>query len=271
MPELPEVETTVRGLEPVLKGRRLVSVEPRRADLRRAIPADLRQRLTGARVTGLGRRAKYGLIDTDRGDTLVFHLGMSGRWRIDPDEIGAHDHLLIETDEGHRLALNDPRRFGSLDLVPTAEVESLAAFAAMGPEPLGDDFDGRYLEAALAGRSAPIKAMLLDQRIVAGLGNIYVCEALHMAGIAPGKAAGRISRARLDRLAAAVKAVLTAAIAAGGSTLRDYARPSGELGYFSSQWRVYGREGEACTCRAAIRRRVDSGRSTFFCPRCQRA
>jgi formamidopyrimidine-DNA glycosylase len=271
MPELPEVETTVRGLEPVLKGRRLVSVEPRRADLRRAIPPDLRQRLTGARVTGLGRRAKYGLIDTDRGDTLIFHLGMSGRWRIDPDEIGAHDHLLIETDEGHRLALNDPRRFGSLDLVPTAEVERLAAFVGMGPEPLGDDFDSRVLEAALVGRSAPIKAMLLDQRIVAGLGNIYVCEALHMAGIAPGKAAGRISRARLDRLVAAVKAVLAAAIAVGGSTLRDYARPSGELGYFSSQWRVYGREGAACTCGAAIRRRVDSGRSTFFCPRCQRA
>ena len=270
MPELPEVETTVRGLEPVLKDRRLVSVEPRRADLRRAIPMDLRQRLTGARVTSLGRRAKYGLIDTDRGDTLIFHLGMSGRWRIDPAEIGAHDHLLLETDEGRRLALNDPRRFGSLDLVPTEEVESFAAFAAMGPEPLSDRFDGAYLAAALDGRSAPIKALLLDQRIVAGLGNIYVCEALHMARISPSRAGGRIARARLDRLAAAVKEVLSAAIAAGGSTLRDYARPDGELGYFSKQWLVYGREGESCECGGPIRRKVDSGRSTFFCPRCQR-
>lgn len=271
MPELPEVETTVRGLEPILVGRRLVSVEPRRADLRREIPADLRQRLTGARVTGLGRRAKYGLIDTDRGDTFVFHLGMSGRWRIDPAEIGAHDHLLIETDEGRRLALNDARRFGSLDLVATAQLASYPPFAAMGPEPLADEFDGAYLAHALEGRSAPIKAMLLDQRIVAGLGNIYACEALHMAGIAPSKAAGRIADARLDRLAAAVKQVLRAAIAAGGSTLRDFARPSGELGYFSNQWRVYGREGESCACGSAIRRRADSGRSTFFCPRCQRA
>jgi formamidopyrimidine-DNA glycosylase len=270
MPELPEVETTVRGLDPVLEGRRLVSVEPRRADLRRAIPVDLRQRLTGARVTGLGRRAKYGLIDTDRGDTLIFHLGMSGRWRIDPAEIGAHDHLLLETDEGRRLALNDPRRFGSLDLVSTDSLESFAAFAAMGPEPLSDAFDGDYLEGKLDGRSAPVKALLLDQRIVAGLGNIYVCEALHMAGIAPSRAGGRIARARLDRLAAAVKEVLLAAIAAGGSTLRDYARPDGELGYFSKQWRVYGREGESCGCGGPIRRRLDSGRSTFFCPRCQR-
>jgi formamidopyrimidine-DNA glycosylase len=270
MPELPEVETTVRGLVPVLEGRRLASVETRRPDLRRVFPPDLRQRLTGATVTSLGRRAKYGLIATDRGDTLVFHLGMSGRWRIDPDDIGAHDHLLIETDEGRRLALNDPRRFGSLELAATGEIETYAAFAAMGPEPLGEAFDGAYLAEKLAGRSAPIKAMLLDQRIVAGLGNIYVCEALHMAGIAPGKAAGRISRARLDRLVVAVKGVLIAAIEAGGSTLRDYSRPSGELGYFSKQWRVYGREGETCHCGGPIRRRVDGGRSTFFCPRCQR-
>jgi formamidopyrimidine-DNA glycosylase len=271
MPELPEVETTVRGLVPVLQGRRLVSVEARRADLRWAFPPDLRQRLTGATVTGLSRRAKYGLIETDRGDTLVFHLGMSGRWRIDPDELGAHDHFLIGTDEGRRLALNDPRRFGSLDLVPTAEIHSIAPFHAMGPEPLGQDFNAGYLLEALQGRSAPIKALLLDQRIVAGLGNIYVCEALHMAGIAPSRAGGRISRPRLERLAEAVRSVLLAAIEAGGSTLRDYARPSGELGYFSKQWRVYGREGEACGCGGAIRRRSDSGRSTFYCPRCQRA
>jgi formamidopyrimidine-DNA glycosylase len=271
MPELPEVETTVRGLVPVLEGRRLVRVEAKRADLRRAFPPDLRQRLTGATVTGLHRRAKYGLIDTDRGDTMVFHLGMSGRWRIDPAELGPHDHLLLETDAGRVVALNDPRRFGSVDLVRTHELDTWPTFAAMGPEPLGAHFTVDYLLQALEGRSAPIKAMLLDQRIVAGLGNIYVCEALHMAKIAPGRAAGRISRDRLDRLVEAITMVLEAAIEAGGSSLRDYARPSGELGYFSKQWRVYGREGEACSCGGPIRRRNDSGRSTFFCPRCQRS
>ena len=272
MPELPEVETTVRGLAPVLEGRRIAAIELRRPDLRRPFPPDLRQRLTGARVTGLSRRAKYGLIATDRGDTLVFHLGMSGAWRVDPDEIGLHDHVLIETDEGRRLALNDPRRFGSLDLVPTDRLESVAPFAAMGPEPLGDGFDGAYLARALAGRTAPIKAMLLDQRIVAGLGNIYVCEALHLACIAPGRAAGRISRPRLARLAPAVKAVLLEAIDAGGSTLRDFVQPNGELGYFSAKWRVYGREGRPCpVCGSTVRRRTDSGRSTFYCPACQRA
>lgn len=271
MPELPEVETTIRGLRPLLEGRRLVRVEARRGDLRRAFPPDLRQRLTGATVTGLSRRAKYGLIATDRGDTLVFHLGMSGRWRIDPEELGAHDHFVLETGEERVLALNDPRRFGSLDLVASDALDSFGPFAAMGPEPLSAEFTGAALERALAGRSAPVKALLLDQRIVAGLGNIYVCEALHMAGIAPSRAAGRIARPRLDRLAGAVKEVLAAAIEAGGSTLRDYARPDGELGYFSKQWRVYGREGEPCRCGVPIRRRADSGRSTFYCPRCQRA
>jgi len=270
MPELPEVETTVRGLRPVLEGQRLASVEARRADLRRPIPVDLRQRMTGATVTGLARRAKYGLIATDRGDTLIFHLGMSGRWRIDPAAIGAHDHLLIETAAGRRLALADPRRFGSLDLVASGALADFPAFRALGPEPLGPDFTARHLAERFAGRIAPVKALLLDQRIVAGLGNIYVCEALHMAGIAPGGAAGRIGAARLERLVESVRVVLAAAIEAGGSSLRDYARPDGELGYFSKQWRVYGREGEACGCGAPVRRRVDSGRSTFYCARCQR-
>jgi formamidopyrimidine-DNA glycosylase len=270
MPELPEVETTVQGLVPVLKGRRLVFVETRRPDLRRAFPPDLRQRLTGATVTRLGRRAKYGLIDTDRGDTLIFHLGMSGRWRIDPSEIGTHDHFLLQTDEHRRLVLNDPRRFGSLDLARTDELEHHQAFAKIGPEPLSEAFTADYLRRALEDRTAPIKALLLDQRIVAGLGNIYVCEALHMAGIAPGREGGRIGKERLEKLVVAVKAVLLAAITAGGSSLRDYARPDGELGYFSKQWRVYGREGEACTCGARIRRRAEGGRSTFFCARCQR-
>jgi formamidopyrimidine-DNA glycosylase len=245
-------------------------VEARRADLRRAFPPDLRQRLTGVVVTGLSRRAKYGLIATDRGDTLVFHLGMSGRWRIDPEELGAHDHFLLETEEGRRLVLNDPRRFGSLDLVRTEELARHEPFLRMGPEPLSPEFTGGFLNAALAGRSAPIKALLLDQRIVAGLGNIYVCEALHMAGIAPKRAGGRISKPRLDRLAEAVKTVLMAAIEAGGSTLRDSARPSGELGYFSKQWLVYGREDGACACGRPVLRRTEGGRSTFYCPSCQR-
>ena len=270
MPELPEVETTVRGLTPVLAGQRLVRVEPRRADLRKAIPVDLRQRLTGATVTGLGRRAKYGLIDTDRGDTLIFHLGMSGRWRVDPADVVTHDHLLIETAAGRRLALNDPRRFGFLDLLATDALDTYPPFAAMGPEPLGPALSGDYLLAALSGRTAPIKAMLLDQRIVAGLGNIYVCEALHRARIAPSRAAGRIALPRLERLADAIRAVLADAIAAGGSTLRDFAHPDGALGYFSKQFLVYGREDAACACGATIRRRVESGRSTFWCPRCQK-
>jgi formamidopyrimidine-DNA glycosylase len=271
VPELPEVETTVRGLRPVLEGQRIASLETRRADLRVPFPADLRQRMTGALVTGLGRRAKYGLIDTDRGDTMIFHLGMSGRWRIDPGTIGAHDHLLVATEAGHCLALNDPRRFGFVDLARTDQLAAYPAFAAMGPEPLSDAFDGAHLARMLAGRRAPIKALLLDQRVVAGLGNIYVCEALFMAGITPSREAGRIARVRLDRLVQAVKQVLAAAIEAGGSTLRDYARPDGELGYFARQWRVYGREGEPCTvCGRPVRRRAESGRSTFYCASCQR-
>jgi formamidopyrimidine-DNA glycosylase len=271
MPELPEVETTIRGLRPVLEGRRLTRVEARRADLRRPIPVDLRQRLTGAIVTDLGRRAKYGLIGTDRGDTLIFHLGMSGRWRIDPDEIGKHDHLLIETDTGHVLALNDPRRFGSLDLIPTDMVEAFPAFRALGPEPLGPGLTTAYLARKLDGRIAPIKLLLLDQRVVAGLGNIYVCEALNMARIDPRKAGGAVSGPALKRLVAAIPLVLDAAIEAGGSSLRDYARPDGELGYFSKQFRVYGREGKPCPYDGGtVQRQVDGGRSTFWCPKCQR-
>lgn len=270
MPELPEVETTVAGLRSVLQGAVLTRVEPRRADLRFPIPVDLRQRLTGATVTALSRRAKYGLIETDRGDMMIFHLGMSGRWRIDPAEIGAHDHLLLETTAGRVLALNDPRRFGSIDLVRSETWAGHSPFTRMGPEPLGPDFSATYLAGVLANKGTSIKAALLDQRIVAGLGNIYVCEALNMAGIAPNRAAGKVSRPRLALLVEAIRMVLTAAIVAGGSTLRDYARPDGELGYFSKQWRVYGREGEICPCGETIARRVEGGRSTFFCPKCQR-
>lgn len=246
----------------------MVRVEPQRADLRRAFPQDLGQRLTGARVVGLSRRAKYGLIGTDRGDTLVFHLGMSGRWRIDPGGQDKHDHLLIDTDEGRRLALNDPRRFGSLDLVRTDELAAWPAFAALGPEPF--DLTPEALKRRLAGRSAAIKLLLLDQRIVAGLGNIYVCEALFRAGIHPKRAGGSVSMERLHRLVPAIHAVLIEAIEAGGSTLRDYAQPDGELGYFSKQFAVYDREGQPCACGGVVKRFAQGGRSTWYCPRCQR-
>lgn len=269
MPELPEVETTVRGLEKVLLGRELRRVEPRRADLRRAFPESLGQRLTGARVTGLGRRGKYGLIETDRGDTMVFHLGMSGKWRIAPNELGPHDHLLIETDEDLVVVLNDPRRFGSVDLVPTPELKDWGPLADLGPEPA--EISASQLRDRLRGRAAPIKALLLDQRIVAGLGNIYVCEALHRAHMNPRRSGGRLSSGALQRLVEAIHQVIAEAIEAGGSTLRDYARPDGELGYFSKRFAVYDCERRPCPiCSVPVRRITQGGRSTFYCPKCQR-
>jgi formamidopyrimidine-DNA glycosylase len=229
---------------------------------------DLGQRLTGSRITELGRRAKYGLIGTDRGDTLVFHLGMSGHWRVDPSEIGRHDHFIVETDEGRRVALNDARRFGSLDLVRTDQLAEWPPFVALGPEPF--DITPEELRARLAGRSAPIKMLLLDQRIIAGLGNIYVCEALYRAGIHPNRKGGSISPERLRRLVPAIRDVLAEAIAAGGSTLRDFASPDGEFGYFSKSFAVYDRDGKPCACGGTVSRIVQGGRSTFYCPRCQR-
>ncbi|MEP7130185.1 MAG: bifunctional DNA-formamidopyrimidine glycosylase/DNA-(apurinic or apyrimidinic site) lyase [Sphingomicrobium sp.] len=268
MPELPEVETTVRGLARVLEGRKITRVEARRADLRRSFPEDLGQRLTGARVTGLGRRAKYGLIHTDRGDTMIFHLGMSGSWRIDRASVEKHDHLLLETDAGTRLALNDPRRFGSVDLVPTAALDDWPAIRALGPEPFNLDVDD--LHRRLRGRSAAIKLLLGDQRIVAGLGNIYVCEALFRAWVHPKRAGGSVSLGRLKRLVEAIEAAVREAIEAGGSSLKDFASPDGELGYFSKRFAVYDREGQRCACGGMVRRIVQGGRSTFYCPKCQR-
>jgi formamidopyrimidine-DNA glycosylase len=218
----------------------------------------------------MGRRAKYGLIHTDRDQTMVFHLGMSGRWRIEPEAKEKHDHLVIETGSGHVLALNDARRFGSVDLVDTDKLDEWPPFAAMGPEPLGDDLNTRHLQRAFAGRIAPVKPLLLDQRIVAGLGNIYVCEALYRARIRPDREAGKVTRAALERLVPAIKAVLTESIEAGGSTIRDYAQPNGELGYFAASWRVYGREGEPCPCGGTVERFNQGGRSTFWCPKCQK-
>ena len=270
MPELPEVETTVRGLARYLEGERIARVTLNRADLRRPFPPNLVQALTGARVTALSRRAKYGLVETDRGQTMVFHLGMSGRWRIEPDRPEKHDHLVLETGSGHVLALNDARRFGSVDLVDSEGLESWGPFADMGPEPLGEAFTPDHLAAAFKGRTAPVKPLLLDQRIVAGLGNIYVCEALHRAHIRPDRAAGTISRAAIARLAPAIRAVLAESIEAGGSTIRDYAQPNGELGYFAASWQVYGREGEGCSCGASVSRMVQGGRSTFWCGKCQK-
>ena len=271
MPELPEVETTVRGLARFLKGERIVAARVNRPDMRRPFPVDLVQALTGAMVTGLGRRAKFGLIHTDRDATRVFHLGMSGRWRIDPESEDRHDHFVIETAD-HRFALNDPRRFGWVDLVDTVGVPAWPSFAAMGPEPLGPDLTPAYLAAALAGRKQAIKLVLLDQRIVAGLGNIYVCEALFRARIDPRRAAGQVSRPALERLVPEIRAVLLQSIEDGGSSLRDYARPDGELGYFATRFQVYGREGQACTRGdgGTIARLAQGGRSTWYCPRCQR-
>lgn len=271
MPELPEVETTVRGLARFLDGARITRVQLNRPDLRRPFPADLVQVLTGATITGLSRRAKYGLIHLDRDATMIFHLGMSGRWRIDPAAAEPHDHLLLETDS-HRFALCDPRRFGSVDLVPTAMLEAWPQFLAMGPEPLGPGLTAAHLKAALKGKTQSIKLCLLDQRIVAGLGNIYVCEALWRAGIRPTKPAGKVTGPQLQRLVPAIIAVLEAAIRDGGSTLRDYAAPSGELGYFASSFDVYGREGAPChrADGGVIQRIAQGGRSTWFCPICQK-
>ena len=270
MPELPEVETTVRGLALHLEGERIARVAVNRADLRRPFPPGLVQALTGAKVTALSRRAKYGLIHTNRDQTMIFHLGMSGRWRIQPESLEKHDHLVLETGSGHVLALNDARRFGSVDLVDSADLDSWPAFAALGPEPLGEDLTPAHLARAFASRVSSVKVLLLDQRMVAGLGNIYVCEALHRARIRPDRAAGAVSRPALAKLVPAIKQVLGESIAAGGSTIRDYAQPNGELGYFAASWQVYGREGLPCACGGTVQRFVQGGRSTFWCPKCQK-
>jgi formamidopyrimidine-DNA glycosylase len=271
MPELPEVETTVRGLARFLDGERITRVTLNRADLRRPFPPELVQVMTGATVTGLSRRAKYGLIHLDRGSSMIFHLGMSGRWRIDPETPETHDHLMMETAH-HQFALCDPRRFGSVDLVASDALDQWPQFAALGPEPLGEALTAAHLKSALKGKSQSIKLCLLDQRIIAGLGNIYVCEALWRAGIRPTKAGGKVTGPQLDRLVPAIREVLETSIRDGGSTLRDYAAPTGELGYFATRFDVYGREGQAChrADGGVIRRIAQGGRSTWFCPKCQK-
>lgn len=278
MPELPEVETVRRGLIPVLEGRRITAVEVRRPDLRWPLPPDLRQVLTGATITRLSRRSKYLLGQLDRGDTLLIHLGMSGRMLIENESLGRfqrdpavlprHDHIVLTTEDGQRVTFNDARRFGMVDLIRPGQDHPL--LAKLGPEPLGPDFTADYLAQKLAGRAAPIKSLLLDQQIVAGLGNIYVSEALFRAGLDPRRAGASVVDTRA--LVAHIRDVLAEAIAAGGSSLRDHRQATGELGYFQHQFRAYGREGAPCPnpgCDGTIARITQSGRSSFFCPKCQ--
>ncbi|MGI8841194.1 MAG: bifunctional DNA-formamidopyrimidine glycosylase/DNA-(apurinic or apyrimidinic site) lyase [Caulobacteraceae bacterium] len=279
MPELPEVETVRRGLEPALAGQRLRRVEARRPDLRFPFPEGFVQRLTGARVERLARRGKYILAPLDRGETLIVHLGMTGRFEIDGASLAPapgeakHAHVVFETEAGGRITFFDARRFGLMDLIDTAALGAHPRFAAMGPEPLSAAFDAAYLKAAFAGRPGPVKTLLLDQNLVAGLGNIYVCEALHRAKVSPFGTAFTLSGRELGAIVAAVRQVLAEAIAVGGSTLRDYAGPDGALGYFQHRFEAYGRAGEACrspSCGGVIARVVQSGRATFYCPRCQK-
>ena len=275
MPELPEVETVRRGLALKISGRRIVRAELRRLDLRRPFPPALAERLHGARIGALGRRGKYILIELDADGLLLLHLGMSGRVTIGNAALPAapHDHVVLTLDDDTAIRFNDPRRFGLIDYVRRGEAARHPLLARLGPEPLEASFDGAYLTSKLAGKLTPIKAALLDQRIVAGLGNIYVCEALYRAGLSPRRLAASIGRRRADRLAAAIKSVLTEAIAAGGSSVRDYVQADGELGYFQHHWAVYGREGEpcpGCNCAEGVRRIAQSGRSTFYCAKRQR-
>ena len=283
MPELPEVETVMRGLQARLQGRTILRAEVRRDGLRWPFPDGLAAALTGARVQGFRRRAKYILMRLEGGASVLLHLGMSGRMLIrrrganDPDAASPtlHEHVEMETDDGWLVGFVDPRRFGSIDLVPTVQEDAHRLLAGLGPEPLDDAFTPAVLSAGLAGRRTPIKAALLDQRVVAGLGNIYVCEALFRARVSPTRLAMTVPGARAARLVTAIRAVLGEAIAAGGSSLRDYVQPDGELGYFQHAWKVYGREGQPCgRCPGppecdGVRRIVQSARSTFFCPRLQ--
>jgi len=293
MPELPEVETVRRGLAPVLEGARFARVEARRGDLRWPLPEHFVQRLEGKTVEGLGRRAKYLLADLSSGEVLMMHLGMSGSFRIAAPsgnetpgdfhhprgKLAAHDHIVFHMSNGATVTYNDPRRFGFMKLARRAELDEHPLMQAMGPEPLGNAFNAAMLAEAVAGKSTSLKAALLDQRVVAGLGNIYVCEALHRAHLSPRRKAATLAdrkgapNARAEALVPAIKAVLNAAIEAGGSSLRDHRRTDGELGYFQHHFRVYDREGEKCPtrgCAGTVKRIVQGGRSTFYCPVCQK-
>lgn len=283
MPELPEVETVRRGLAPSMEGAVIAKASVNRPDLRWPFPERMAERLTGARVERLRRRSKYILADLSTGETLLIHLGMSGRMLVSGDPLGQfvhnhpapekHDHVVLDMDSGARITFNDPRRFGAMDLMPTATAEAHPLLASIGPEPLGNGFSESHLISQLKPRNMPIKSALLDQKIVAGLGNIYVCEALFRGGIHPARRAKRISESRIAALVPIIRDVLSRAIEAGGSSLRDFRQADGELGYFQHSFDVYGREGEGCKtpgCPESIRRIVQSGRSSFYCPQCQR-
>jgi len=288
MPELPEVETVRRGLAPLMEGATIAAADIRRPDLRWPLPDRMAQRLTGQRVNALRRRSKYILADLSGGETLLIHLGMSGRMLISPPgedgqvvgefvhahgAIGKHDHVVLDMDNGARITFNDARRFGMMDLMDTASAETHPLLAALGPEPFGNGFSESWLAGRLEGRKTPIKAALLDQSNIAGLGNIYVCEVLFRAGIHPATLARDLTPAQAARLVPLIREVLAEAIDAGGSSLRDYRQADGELGYFQHAFRVYGRAGEPCVtpgCTGTIARLVQSGRSSFFCPQCQR-
>jgi formamidopyrimidine-DNA glycosylase len=298
MPELPEVETVRRGLQPVMEGARFTKVEARRPDLRWPLPKDFVARLEGLTVEGLGRRAKYLVADLSSGEVLLMHLGMSGSFRVaqesstrkdgfespgsyyhDRSKDAAHDHVVFHMSSGARIAFNDPRRFGMMKLVPRAALETEPLLRALGPEPLGNAFDAAMLARACAGKKTSLKAALLDQRVVAGLGNIYVCEALHRALLSPRRRASTIAtrqglpHVRAEKLVDSIKAVLADAIAAGGSSLRDHRQTTGELGLFQHNFRVYDRDGQPCptpACSGTIKRIVQTGRSTYYCPVCQK-
>ena len=277
MPELPEVETVCRGLARSLVGRRFERVDQHRDALRIPLPERFAERLAGRRIAGVRRRAKYILVDLDGGEVLVVHLGMSGRITMHNDAGGGarapgrHDHIVFHTDDGLHITFNDVRRFGLMTLIQGDELDGHRLFAGLGPEPLDAGFDGPALARLLAGKRTPVKAAILDQRVVVGVGNIYASEALFRARISPRRSAYTVQGRRADRLAAELRAVLEEAIEAGGSSLRDYVQTSGELGYFQHNFRVYDREGEPCpVCETPIRRIVQSGRSTFHCPGCQR-
>lgn len=283
MPELPEVETVRRGLAPVMEGVVITRADVNRPDLRWPFPDNMAKRLTGQRVERLRRRSKYILADLSSGETLLIHLGMSGRMLVSGDPLGnfvhdhpaaeKHDHVVFHMENGARITFNDPRRFGAMDLMPTATAQEHKLLAVLGPEPLGNDFHESILCDAFEGRNTPVKSALLDQRIVAGLGNIYVCETLFRAGISPKRKAGRIATARVAAMVPIIRAVLEEAIEAGGSSLRDFRQADGELGYFQHSFDVYGREGAPCRrdgCEGTIARIVQSGRSSFYCPVCQR-
>ena len=283
MPELPEVETVRRGLLPVMEGQVIHRAEVNRPDLRWPLPDRMADRLTGQRVTALRRRSKYILADLSSGETLLIHLGMSGRMLISGAQVGVfhhdhpapqkHDHVVLHMDGGARITFNDARRFGAMDLMASATADAHPLLASLGPEPFGNDFNEPYLLARLKGRATPIKSALLDQRLIAGLGNIYVCETLFRARISPLRLAGSLKKAAVTALVPIIRTVLDEAIAAGGSSLRDFRQADGELGYFQKQFHVYGREGQPCEtpgCSGTIIRTVQSGRSSFWCPTCQR-